>query len=164
MLEIFDENGAEWLKQKEIARAFEKYFPGTVTINGKTYQVAVQFFLTGLCNCLKKFFAAIEVENHLAPGSINSAKWLRNPDNWSPNQMKAHVILILNSRYAANDLIKNGILIDRTRHKAKKLEKDPRRCFKCQLMGVGHTAATCKAKEACSKCAKNHLMRECKAT
>jgi len=40
--------------------------------------------------------------------------------------MKAHTILTLNSRYAANDLIKNGILIDGTRHEAKKLEEEPR--------------------------------------
>jgi len=164
LLEMSDENGAEWLKQKEIARAFERYFPGTVAIKGKTYQVVVQFLSTGLCNRLEKLLTAIEDENHLTPGSIDSVKWLRNPDNWSPNQTKAHAILTLNSRYAANDLIKNGILIDGTRHEAKKLEEDPRRCFKCQLMGVGHTAATCKAEEACSKCAKNHLMRGCKAT
>ena len=46
----------------------------------------------------------------------------------------------------------------------RKLEEDPKWCFKCQLIGAGHTAANCKGREACSNCARKHPTGECKAT
>ena len=74
------------------------------------------------------------------------------PDNWGVNQLKAHAILTLNSRHMANDIIMSGVLVDGSRHDARKLEEDPKRCFKCQLIGAGHMAPNCKAEEACSNC------------
>lgn len=113
-LEIATENGAKWLKQKETSRCFERCFPGMVTINGKTYQVVVQFLSTTLRNHLGEITTVIEEENKMSRGAIASARWLRNPDNWSTNQTKAHTILTMNSRCEANELIKHGILIDGT--------------------------------------------------
>ena len=43
LFEMSNENAAEWLKQKEISKAFESCFPGAVLIKGRTYQVVVQF-------------------------------------------------------------------------------------------------------------------------
>jgi hypothetical protein len=126
LLEMATENGAEWLKQKKISKGFERCFPGTVTIKGKTYQVVVQFLPTRLRHCLEEITAHIEEENEMSRGSIVSAKWLRNPDNWGTNQTKAHAVLTMNSRHEANDLIKHGILIEGTRHEARKLEEDPK--------------------------------------
>jgi len=164
LFEMETESGADWLKQTEITKAFENCFPGVVTIKGNNYQVVVQFLPITLKNHLDAHCAAIEEENGLSKGSIISAKWLRNPANWGTNQTKAHAIFSIKSRNEANDIITRGMLIDGSRHDARKLEEDPKRCFKCQIIGSGHTAATCKSKEICANCAKGHPTGECRAT
>ena len=132
-----------------------------VSLKAKPYQVVVQFLLTELRNHLEKSFTVIESKNEMPARMIIRVKWLRN---WNPNQMKAHAIFSLNSANAANNVMKSRILIDGTQHEARKLEEDPRRCFKCQIIGAKHTVVTCKAEEACSNCTKNHPTRECNAT
>jgi len=164
LFEMESENGAEWLKNTEITKNFEKCFPGNVSIKGKTYQVVVQFLPVRLKNRLEELITAIEKENNLSEGSIVNAKWLRNPDNWGASQTKAHAVLSVKFRREANDIINNGALIDGSRHDARKLEEDPRRCYKCQIIGAGHSAATCKSGDVCSNCARDHLTGECRAT
>jgi hypothetical protein len=165
LFEMETENGADWLKQTEITKAFEKCFPGVVTIKGNNHQVVVQFLPISLKNHLEAHCAAIEKENGLSKGSITNAKWLRNPDNWGTNQTKAHAVFSIKFRHEANNIINHGMLIDGSRHDARKLEEDPKRCYKCQLIGSGHTAATCKStKEICANCAKEHPTGECRAT
>ena len=153
----------EWLKQKKILKAFKSCFLGVVLVKGRTYQVVVQFLPVRLKNCLEDLCTELEEENELPKDSIASMKWLRNPDNWGVNQSKAHAILTLNSRCTANDIIMSRVLVNGSQHEARKLEEDPKYCFKCQLIGAGHTAANCKAEEACSNCAQKHLTGECRA-
>ena len=164
LFEMESENGADWLKQTDITKAFEKCFPGVVTIKGNNYQVVVQFLPISLKNHLETHCAAIENENGLTKGSIVNAKWMRNPANWGTNQTKAHAIFSIKSRNDANDIINQGMLIDGSRHDARKLEEDPKRCFKCQIIGTGHNAANCKSNEICANCAKEHPTGECGAS
>ena len=163
LFEMESELRAHWLKQTEVTKGFERCFPRVVTIKGNNYQVVVQFLPTTLKNCLEDLLAAIENENSLPKGTIVSAKWLRNPANWNMNQTKAHAVFSIKSRNEANEIINRGMLIDGSRHGARKLEEDPRRCFKCQLIGVSHTAATCKSNEICANCAREHPTGECQA-
>jgi hypothetical protein len=164
LFEMDSEDGANWLKQTEVTKGFENCLPGVVTVKGNNYQVVVQFLSTSLKNRLEELCTVIENENSLSKGSIVSAKWLRNPANWGANQTKAHAVFSIKFRNEANDIINRGMLIDGSRHDARKLEEDPKRCFKCQLIGAGHTAATCKSKEICANCARDHLTGECQAT
>ena len=158
------EDGANWLKQDEVTKAFENCFPRSIKIKGNNYQVVVQFLPIRLKNCLEELYAEIKKENSLTKGTIISAKWLRNPNNWSPNQTKAHTIFTIKFRNEANAIISKGLLIDRAHHDARKLKEDPKCCFKCQLIGAGHTATTCKLNEICANCAKEHNTGECWAT
>jgi len=164
LFEMDSEDGANWLKQDEVTKAFENCFPRTVKIKGNNYQVVVQFLPIRLKNRLEDLLTEIEKENNLIKGSIVSAKWLRNPANWNPTQTKVHAVLAIKHRNEANNIISKGMLIDGARHDARKLEEDPKRCFKCQLVGTGHTATTCKSKEICANCAKEHPTGECQAT
>ena len=161
LFEMDSEDGANWLKHDEVTKAFENCFPGTVKIKGNNYQVVIQFLPVRLKNHLEDLHTEIETENNLTKGSIVSIKWLRNPANWNPTQTKAHTVFAIKHRNEANDIISKGLLIDGTRHDARKLEEDPKRCFKCQLIGAGHTTATCKSNETCANCAKEHPTGEC---
>ena len=164
LFELESENGAQWLKQPEITKAFESCFPGVVSVKGNNFQVVVQFLPVRLKNHLEDLFTAVENENELHKGSIASARWLRNPNNWGANQTKAHAVFSFRYGVDANNIINGGLLIDGSRHDARKLEEDPKRCFKCQIIGSGHTAATCKSQEICSNCAKDHPTSDCRAT
>ena len=108
------EEGANWLKQDEISRAFEGCFPRAVTVKGNNYQVVVQFLSVTLKYRLEDLYAAIEEENDLLKGAIVSVKWLRNPDNWGSNQTKAHAVFSIKYRQEANRIIKHGLLIEGT--------------------------------------------------
>ena len=125
--------------------------------------MVVQFLPIRLKNHLETLCTELEEENKLPKNSITSMKWLRNPDNWGVNQLKAHAILTLNSRCTANNIILSGVLIDGSQHDARKPEEDLKHCFKCQLIGAGHTAAKCEVEEACSNCAQKHPTGECRA-
>ena len=132
------EDGANWFKHDEVTKAFENCFPGTVKIKGNNYQVVVQFLPVRLKNCLEDLHTEIETKNNLTKGSIASIKWLRNPANWNPTQMKVHAVFAIKHRNEVNDIISKGLLINSAHHDARKLEEDPKRCFKCQLIGAGH--------------------------
>jgi hypothetical protein len=73
LFEMESENGAEWLKNAEIMKNFEKCFSGNVLVKGKMYQVVVQFLSVRLKNCLEELITGIEKENNLSAGSITSA-------------------------------------------------------------------------------------------
>jgi len=164
LFELESENGAQWLKQPEITKAFESCFPGVVSVKGNNFQVVIQSLPVQLKNHLEDLFTAIENEKELHKGSIANGRWLRNPNNWGANQTKAHAVFSFRYGADANNVINGGLLIDGSRHDARKLEEDPKHCFKCQIIGSGHTAATCKLQEICSNCAKDHPTSDCRAT
>jgi len=72
LLEMESEDGAQWLKQAEVTKAFENCFPGVVKIKGNNYQVVVQFLPISLKNRLENLHTEIEKENNLPKGSIAS--------------------------------------------------------------------------------------------
>jgi len=163
LLEMESEEGADWLKDDDIKAKFEKSFPGMVKVKGRNYQVVVQFISTRLKDKLETMLTEIEDENRFPEDTILKARWMRNPSNWSQTQLKAHAVISVPSRGIANMIMMKGLLIEGTRHDARKLEEDPKRCFRCQQIGTGHTAATCKMAEACSNCSGLHSTGECKA-
>lgn len=97
------ENGTDWLKQTKITKAFEKCFPGVVSIKGNNHQVVIQFLSISLKNHLEAHCTAIEKENRLSKGSITNVKWLRNPANWGMNQMKVHAVFSVKFWHEANN-------------------------------------------------------------
>ncbi|KJA13877.1 hypothetical protein HYPSUDRAFT_1088313, partial [Hypholoma sublateritium FD-334 SS-4] len=77
-------------------------------------------------------------------------------------QQKAHAIITTKSRETANRIIKDGIAIAGNRYRARKLEDDPRRCYKCQTIEPGHRAADCPNDEVCANCySKKHVAGTC---
>jgi len=110
LFELESENSASWLKQPEITTAFEKCFPGVVSVKGNNYQVVVQFLPVRLRNHLEELFTAIENENNLFKGSIANARWLRNPNNWGANQTKAHAVFSLRYGADVNNIINGGLV------------------------------------------------------
>jgi hypothetical protein len=112
LFELESKNGANWLKQPKISKGFENCFPGVVTVKVNNFQVVVQFLPIKLKNWLENLYAEIEKENGLTEGAIASTRWLRNPDNWSTNQTKAHAVFSLRFVADTNNIINGGMIID----------------------------------------------------
>ena len=106
----------------------------------------------------------IEEENGWPEDTITKARWMCNHTNWKQTQMKAHAVLSVPSRGISNSIMMKGIIIEGTYHNARKLKEDPKCCFKCQLIGMRHTVATCSTPEACSNYSGHHMTGECTAT
>ncbi len=80
-----------------------------------------------------------------------------------PNSQKGHVKILFNCR-VARDLALAEVIFDFFNTTARiveiLLDREVRRCFKCQ--GYGHVQASCHdPNPSCCKCAGAHLTRDC---
>ena len=65
---------------------------------------------------------------------------------------------------AANQAMKEGMVIVGKRVWARQMQKEPRRCLKCQLLTAKHLAVDCNQQVTCGTCSKDHRMVECSET
>ena len=76
-------------------------------------------------------------------------------------QCSAHLIAKLRSPEAANQAIRDGLIIAGKQVWARRMKKEPRRCLRCQTMGSGHLAAECDQPMTCGTCSKEHRTTDC---
>ena len=154
VFEMDSEKAAEWVRKKDVRGIFAESFGGSAQVKDRTFQVVVQFAPTELRGRDKEIMEAAEDSVGAGRGTIVGMKWMKNPQHWREGQRFAHLILATTNRTAANVMIREGVVINGLRLRVKKLEADPRRCFKCQFIGRGHTAENCKdSLELCGTCA-----------
>ena len=137
VLEMSDEEGAEWLKVKKVKESFERRFGGSAEIKEHVYAMRIEFILTTFRNELDKYGPLLETENDMEEGTIKKIQWMRNPEtSWKQDQQFAHAIITVTSQEDANKLLKNGITIEGVRRIVRKMDDDLRRCYKCQRWDV----------------------------
>lgn len=163
ILEINTFYGTHFLKHPAVRRHFQKTLGKDVSIKDRQYSILVEFLPITLQQRLADMATIIEEDNFYTKGDIHQIRWMRNPENsWRKDQQYAHAVLNTRDRNRANDIIEHGIVIAGKRYKARKLEDDPKRCYKCQLIEPGHRAADCPNEEVCANCcSKNHITAKC---
>lgn len=163
LMEMNTEEGIDYLKVPEARRNFEENLGEEVSIKERAHTVLTEFVPTGLRQSLEKMERKIEDDNGLELGDLTRIRWMRDPEtNWRQGQKYAHAILTIRRRSQANKILRDGIIISGQRHRTRKLEDDPRRCYKCQVIEPGHRAAECKNAEVCADCcSKNHTTAKC---
>lgn len=88
--------------------------------------------------------------------------WIKPIARRAEGQGSAHLIVKLRTAKTANAALRHGLVIAGKKVFARKLLREPRRCLRCQGIGVGHLAADCKqAQEVCGSCAQNHPTATC---
>ena len=163
VFEAANEETATWLKTERRAKAFTAGIGSQANLKNRTFHAVVEFIPTSLNDQLPNLLRSIETDNNLNDNSIISARWMRAPSNWREDQKSAHAILTTNSLSTANSILKNGIVIEGSRLQARKLEEEPKRCFKCQKFSAKHTAANCsEITNWCPNCAGPHSVDECR--
>lgn len=163
VLEINTREAADWLRQPAISKEFEQKFGGSVTLKSRNFMAIVEYIPVRAKHSLEGSERKIEEANGLEVGAIEKIRWMRRPETWDGDQEKAHAILQTRSHRIANEILKGGLIVEGERKRARKLEDDPRRCYRCQIMEPGHTTKNCKSPmEVCAKCAGRHATSTCK--
>lgn len=165
IMETNREGIARGLNTPRIRKAFEEAYGGGAEVKERLYSLIIEFIPTSYKHALSESAQRIEAANDMDQGIIHQLRWMRDPTkSWGDGQMKAHAILTTKDKLAANRIIKDALIIDGRRHTARKIEDDPRRCYRCQRFDTGHTAATCPEKQACANCNEtDHETGECRA-
>jgi len=73
-----------------------------------------------------------------------------------------HLITCFKTNNAVNSAIKEGVVIAGKRVWARWMQKEPRRCLKCQSLTARHLAAKCNQQRTCGT--REHCMVECTKT
>ncbi|OJA14337.1 hypothetical protein AZE42_13669, partial [Rhizopogon vesiculosus] len=109
------------------------------------------------------FLQSLEHENSLPEHSLTALRWIKPPLCCTKDQQKAFAILHIADAQTANDILKEGICIDKQRIAVRKDKREPIHCARCQRFG--HIARNCSAaRDACGTCGNQHRTADCTAS
>jgi hypothetical protein len=113
----------------------------------------------------KSALERVECDSGLEPGAIREARYIKKPERRAQGQRVAHVMVGFTSPEQANLAIRNGLVIEGKRVAIRRHRMDPKRCMKCQGIGVSHNAADCKfIHDVCARCAGMHRTDQCQVS
>ena len=121
VLETANEETATWLRRH--TKDFAAGMGSQAALKERSLHLVVEFVPATLNDQLPNLLQAIEADNQLKSGMLISARWMRAPGNWRPDQKSAHAILTTNDIPTANSILKNGLVIEGCRLQARKLEE-----------------------------------------
>ncbi|KAF9042991.1 hypothetical protein BJ165DRAFT_1482125 [Panaeolus papilionaceus] len=160
LLTAADEPTAKWIK--EVAtKDFLDNIGGSTSVVKKGYNLAMDYVPVSLNPSSEATCREIERENNLKEGAIINARWFKNPDNRRQGQKAAGMLLTVKRARQANMIIRKGIMIDFNMIFGRRMEINPRTCYKCQEVGAEHTAAECPGEQICGTCGGEHHYAEC---
>ncbi|KIJ39186.1 hypothetical protein M422DRAFT_175624 [Sphaerobolus stellatus SS14] len=97
-----------------------------------------------------------ENDSKLPVGSIISARWIKPENRRKEGQKVAHLIIKVSGAEAANQILRDGMVIRSKRVRGRKIAREPRIDTTC-------ISAKCtSAQEVCGTCSENHRTKECK--
>ena len=154
VLDLNEVQTAKWVQENK--GRFIENFGATVIIKDRAIAVIVEYVPTTYSPGLSSEHRKIKGDSNLPNQSILATRWIKPIKRRTEGQRTAHIITKFNSTLEANKAIRDRIVIAGKRTWARKLNKEPRRCLKCQRLDVRHLAAMCTGTEACSTCGGEH--------
>ena len=106
----------------------------------------------------------IECDSGLEEGELVYTRWIKLTQRHATGQKSVHLIARFKMNSIANSAIKEGVVIAGNRVWARRMQKEPRRCLKCQSLTARHLAAKYNQQGACGTCGRDHRMDECLET
>jgi hypothetical protein len=161
IINFFTKDAAHWLKRAEVSKKFAASFIAGAEIKPRQYALLVPRIPLTLDPGNPEHLREIEEANLLDRNSIAKARWIKPAYRRSPGQKAAHATFLFNDIKAANECIKDGMIIFNSKAYPSRLKQEPTQCMKCR--GWGHYANDCNAqKNTCGTCGGEHRSHECK--
>jgi hypothetical protein len=162
VIELENENIAGWLRSPNGRAALESQLDLAVTVRDRTHPIVVQYLPIYFNIEQENFLRQVERENTLPINSLDSIRWIKPPHRRSNEQSKAFALIQVCDAAIANNILREGICIDKNRFSVHKDKKEPIRCAKCQH--YGHIARNCSAQaDTCGTCGGHHRTADCTA-
>jgi hypothetical protein len=160
---LFDLNSGEaaaWLRTSNVKTEFMQGFGAMSDIKDREYSCVVENVPVSFEPSVNSFLD-VERQNDLSAKSILLGRWIKPKDKRSEGQRTAFMIIAFRTAEEANKAILNSIYIAGKRCIVRKLLAEPKRCFKCHVIGARHGAATCKEiAERCDICGGMHTLND----
>jgi hypothetical protein len=159
---VFDldtEEAAKWIQANKIT--FLSKFSGTATIKNRALAVIVEYVPLSHSPDALAEMRKIERDSKLPTGSLLATRWIKPIHRRTAGQKSAHVIAKFATTEAANQSIRDGLIIAGKRTWARRMKREPRRCLKCQKYNARHVAAGCDSQDTCGTCGGGHRTAEC---
>jgi len=164
LLQLNSAEAAEWLRQTDVLWEFQGHFSGSYLVKPSVFEVIVEYAPISLELDDAALFRRIEQESALTEQTLVGGRWLRKPERQSEGQKKAFIAIGCRTRHSANQLIRDGCIMDGNLLNARKPRPEPLRCAKCQRLNGKHVARTCPSPhDVCARCSGQHKTADCKA-
>ncbi|KAJ8591730.1 hypothetical protein M405DRAFT_711533, partial [Rhizopogon salebrosus TDB-379] len=160
IVEMETESLASWCRSPNGRTAFEEHLESTASLSNRTFPIVLQYLPIQTKIEQAGFLRLVEKENSLPEHTLTALRWIKPPQRRSKEQQKAFAILHVADAQMANDILKEGICIDKQRIAVRKDKKEPIRCARCQRFS--HIARNCTApSDACGTCGNQHRTADC---
>jgi len=139
-------------------------FWGTAMVRDRATSVIIEFVPVEHSPDALAENRRIKCNSGLDEASLTSTRWIKPPQRHTLCQKAAHLIARFRTNKVANEAINEGLVIVGKRVWARQMQKEPRRCLRCQSLTAKHLAMECDQQAACRTCGKDHRAVECTET
>jgi hypothetical protein len=154
----------EWIQRADVKREFlTSFFEGEGTLTQRLYPTIVEFVPVYFNAGNPDAHRELERANGLEAESISKCHWLKRPEARSQNQSCAHLEITFTAKSAANQAMRDRLVMDGRHLLVRKKLSEPEKCTKCQVYTAAHRAKTCRKQIQCARCLGSHWTSECDA-
>jgi hypothetical protein len=161
LLTLNSKEAAEWFNDPAIETTFTRAFSEGSHIRERAYNIVVPRVPITFEPKENKHLREVEEVNGLEKNTLSRVKWIKPMERRRPEQTHAYAIFSFSSVDAANNAIRDGIIVCGMKIRPKKQKQEPIQCMKCRLWG--HFATECTAEvDTCGACGEAHRTKHCR--
>ena len=162
LLEMDSEEGAGWLREREIGEKLAEEIM-EARIKNRSFNTIAHFVPLTFDPDNPEHLREIEQTNGFNVNAIIKAKWAKPPQRRSPSQTSGHLIVSYADPDVGNLAILKGLVVCHKRVSVLKCKREPVRCLKCH--GWNHVATACeKTDDKCGTCGGGHRTNSCSSS
>jgi hypothetical protein len=159
LIEMSTKEEKNWLIRPDICDRFTSLMGLAGKYRPRKYPILAEQVPTAFDINAEDAIEQLAQTNGFEKEDITDLRWIRNPNNRTPDQRSAHFIINCRTKHAANEWIRHRKMIQGKEVESSKLISNALRCFKCQH--YGHKANRCIAEQRCGTCGGGHDTKVC---
>ncbi|KAG1731532.1 hypothetical protein EDD22DRAFT_852872 [Suillus occidentalis] len=136
IIELTTTEAANWIRQIANRTKIINALDLPATIKERRFSVIVPFLSVSSNIDNADWLRAVEKENEMPTGSIETANWIKPKNRRSSDQRVAHAIFHFTGPTAANNTLRDGIYIGQEKLHPRKDKREPVRCSQMPTLRV----------------------------